>query len=172
MAIGPHTMMITQSAAQSLGVLFLDYLMYTTTSAAVNACFIDDRDPRITYTPSWWRFGSEPDFQHTSQGSTSAGDKFSFEFEGELYLEHPSLFTEVVDSDPPVIFIPDFQPASVTTNNLIFKSKDLSAGSPTLVVTAENNNTVWIDYLLVVPHSPAASNTVAVQGGRCYGIRD
>ncbi|KAJ7237800.1 hypothetical protein C8J57DRAFT_1566670 [Mycena rebaudengoi] len=158
-ASSSHTLTITQSAAQSLGVLFLDYLMYTT-SAAVNAYFIDDRDPRITYTPSWRRFGSDPDFQHTSQGSTSAGDKFSFEFEGEFDLENPSLFTAVVDSDPPVIFTPNFQPAPVTTNNLIFKSKDLSAGSHTLVVTAENNNTVWIDYLLVVPHTPAASNTV------------
>ncbi|KAJ7271527.1 hypothetical protein C8J57DRAFT_285681 [Mycena rebaudengoi] len=63
----------------------------------------------------------------------------------------------VVDSDPPVIFIPDFQSEAVTTNNLRFNSKDLSEGSHTLVVTAENNNTVWIDYLLVVPH---ATNTV------------
>jgi hypothetical protein len=65
----------------------------------------------------------------------------------------------VVDNDPPVIFIPDFQPESVTTNNRIFKSKDLSEGSHTLVVTAENSNTVWIDYLLVIPHTPPASNS-------------
>jgi hypothetical protein len=86
MAIGSHTLTITQSTAQTRGVLYLDYLMYTTTSNAVNAYFIDDRDPQITYTPSWQRFGSEQDFQHTSQASTSAGDKFTFKFEGESYL--------------------------------------------------------------------------------------
>ncbi|KAJ7271566.1 hypothetical protein C8J57DRAFT_1179663 [Mycena rebaudengoi] len=154
---GSHTLKITQSTAQSLGVLFLDYLMYTTTtSSAVNTYFIDDRDPRITYTPSWRRFGSEPDFQHTSEGSTSAGDKFSFR-KIHLILRRLMKASIVVDSDPPVIFIPDFQSEAVTTNNLIFKSKVLSEGSHTLVVTAENNNTVWIDYLLVVPH---ATNTV------------
>jgi hypothetical protein len=66
----------------------------------------------------------------------------------------------VIDGGRPVIFIPDQQSAAVTTNNLMFKSNDLSEGSHTLVVTSENNNALWIDYLLVIPNTPPASNPV------------
>lgn len=80
---GSHTVLITQTASQgSEGVIFLDYFIYNTTSTGVGPYFIDDRDPRITYTPPWRLFGSDPDFQHTSQGSTSTGDSFSLQFEG------------------------------------------------------------------------------------------
>ena len=79
---GEHTLVITQTAAQSQGVIFLDYILYNTTSADVRSFFIDDRDPRVIYTPPWQMFGSSPDFQHTSQGTTKAGDSLSLQFEG------------------------------------------------------------------------------------------
>lgn len=86
MSNGTHTLIITQTAAQAGGIIFLDYIQYNTTSTSVGAYFIDDRDPRITYTPPWRQFGSDEDFQHTSQESTSPGDSFSFTFEGECYF--------------------------------------------------------------------------------------
>jgi hypothetical protein len=78
---GSHTLVITQTAAQSNGVIYLDYIMYDTESA-VGTYFVDDRDPRIAYTPAWRQFGSENDFQHTSSESTNLGDSFSFQFDG------------------------------------------------------------------------------------------
>jgi hypothetical protein len=64
-------------------VIFLDYIMYNTTSRPENTTFfIDDRDPQVVYTPAWRQFGSEGDFQHTSSESTVPGDAFTLEFEG------------------------------------------------------------------------------------------
>ncbi|KAJ6457570.1 hypothetical protein DFH09DRAFT_1232789 [Mycena vulgaris] len=83
MKTGSHTLVITQTAAQAGAVIFLDYIQYNTTSTDVEgAYFIDDRDPRVTYTPRWRPFGSDNDFQHTSQESTLPGDSFSLAFEG------------------------------------------------------------------------------------------
>jgi len=45
----PHTLVITQTVAPSDGVIYLDYLIYTTTSTSVGSYFLDDSDPRITY---------------------------------------------------------------------------------------------------------------------------
>jgi hypothetical protein len=66
-----------------------------------------------------------------------------------------------VDGGPPVFFVPPIQTAAVTTNNLIFNSGDLSAGTHTLVVTAENDHTVWSDYFLVTPNPASTSSVVA-----------
>jgi hypothetical protein len=83
LASGSHVLEITQSSAQSSPVIYLDYLMYTTSSAAVNEYFIDDRDSRLTYSPPWRDGGSEAEVQHTTRGSTAAGDKLSFTFKGK-----------------------------------------------------------------------------------------
>jgi hypothetical protein len=57
-----------------------------------------------------------------------------------------------IDGGPPFIYVPTDKPATVTTNQLFFTSSGLSSeGNHTLVVTAENENPVWIDYLLVSP---------------------
>jgi hypothetical protein len=97
---GSHTLVITQTTAQAVGgafsevhavkiaerrvlVIFLDYLMYNSTSQwVVGPYFLDDRDARIQYTPAWRKFPSDLDFDNTSQASTSAGDSFSLQFEG------------------------------------------------------------------------------------------
>ncbi|KAJ7342959.1 hypothetical protein DFH08DRAFT_237600 [Mycena albidolilacea] len=63
-----------------------------------------------------------------------------------------------VDGGPPVFFVPSTQPAAVTTNNLIFNSGDLADGSHTLVVTAENDHTVWADYFLVKPGAASSAS--------------
>ncbi|KAJ7788946.1 hypothetical protein B0H14DRAFT_2627722 [Mycena olivaceomarginata] len=80
---GLHTIVITQTAAQSAGVIFPDYIMYNTISSTVHPYFIDDHDLRIKYSITWKKFGSESDFQHTSEGSTFAGDSFSLQFKGK-----------------------------------------------------------------------------------------
>ncbi|KAJ7704830.1 hypothetical protein B0H17DRAFT_1126470 [Mycena rosella] len=76
-----HTLVITQTPAQDSGVIFLDYVLYNTTSTTVASYFIDDSDARITYMPAWRQFTEDGDFLHTSQESTSVGDSFSFVFE-------------------------------------------------------------------------------------------
>ncbi|KAJ7206339.1 hypothetical protein GGX14DRAFT_698435 [Mycena pura] len=168
MSNGTHTLVMTQSAAQAAGVMYLDYIMYNTTSTDVGQYFIDDRDPRIQYDPQWGMFGSDPDFQHTSQASSSAGASLTLPFEGRgisLYggIINGSVLNAsmVVDGGPPVFFVPSIQPAAVTTNNLIFNSGDLSSGKHTLVVTAENDQAVWVDYFLVTPPTQSAVSVSA-----------
>lgn len=80
-----HTLVITQTTAQPAGNIFLDYLMYNTTSTSVGAYFVDDRDLRVTYTPPWTLQSSEDYFQHTQQASNAVGDSFSLAFEGACY---------------------------------------------------------------------------------------
>ncbi|KAJ7206328.1 hypothetical protein GGX14DRAFT_457583 [Mycena pura] len=178
---GTHTLVITQTAAQAAGVIFLDYIMYNTTSTDVEQYFIDDRDPRIQYDPPWEMFGSETDFQHTSQASPSTGASFTLQFDGRGISYYGAInngsagqvmnASMVVDGGPPVFFVPPIQSAALTVNNLIFNSGDLSSGNHTLVVTAENDHNVWVDYFLVIPPidststSAPASSSSASSGG-------
>ncbi|KAJ7615643.1 hypothetical protein DFH06DRAFT_123673 [Mycena polygramma] len=117
LANGSHTLVMTQTGVQAdpgNGEIFLDYLLYDTTSTSVGAYFIDDRDPRITYTPAWRQFGSDEDFQHTSQGSTSTGDSLSLQFEGKGISFYGGInngsagqvlnASVVVDGGPPLVF--------------------------------------------------------------------
>ncbi|KAJ7431634.1 hypothetical protein B0H11DRAFT_2129449 [Mycena galericulata] len=170
---GSHTLVITQTAAQVAPVIFLDYFEYNTTATAVSAYFIDDRDSRITYTPLWSFFGSDGDFQHTSQGSNAMGDSFSLAFEGKAVSFYGGI-TDLtmkalmsLDGGPPVVFAPTSAPPSLT-NNLIFSSGDLADGNHTLVVTSASNATMWVDYFLIVPSTllpttsaPSPSQTVS-----------
>ncbi|KAF7342213.1 hypothetical protein MVEN_01809200 [Mycena venus] len=159
---GNHTLIITQTAAQTSGVIFLDYIMYNTTSTS-RPYFIDDRDSRITYTPAWLQEGSDEDFQHTSQKSLSVGDSFTLEFEGQSISfwggnTSPTQNASVeIDGGPPTFF--GAPPDATTTNNLLFHFDDLPAGKHALVVTAQNGEPVWADYFLVTP------NTISLPSG-------
>ncbi|KAK7049134.1 hypothetical protein R3P38DRAFT_2872826 [Favolaschia claudopus] len=164
---GSHTLVITQTAAETQGEIYLDYIMYNTTSSSVRSHFIDDRDPRIIYTPAWRKLSSELDFQHTSQGSSSKGDTFSLRFEGKAVSFYGDInngsaanalnASMVIDGGPPVFFVPSLQPESETNNNLIFDSGNLLEGNHTLVVTAENDHPIWVDYFLVTPNTETQS---------------
>ncbi|KAJ7307760.1 hypothetical protein DFH08DRAFT_1088566 [Mycena albidolilacea] len=161
---GSHTLVITQTAAQSNGVIYLDYIMYETESA-VGTYFVDDRDPRIAYTPAWRQFVSENDFQHTSSESTNPGDSFSFQFEGsaiQLYgglntFDADSAVTSItLDGGAPFTYTAP-NPIPATTNNRLYHAEGLSADTHTLVVTSTSTHTAWMDYFLVTPH-PASSS--------------
>ncbi|KAJ6528279.1 hypothetical protein DFH09DRAFT_1186069 [Mycena vulgaris] len=169
MKTGSHTLVITQTAAQAGAVIFLDYIQYNTTSTDVEgAYFIDDRDPRVTYTPRWRPFGSDNDFQHTSQESTLPGDSFSLAFEGTSVSYYgglsgpsngvPMNASIILDGAPPLFIIGPINPPPAT-NNLIYKSDELPPGPHTLVVTGEGRSTLWTDYFLVTPSRLSTSPT-------------
>ncbi|KAJ6512722.1 hypothetical protein C8R45DRAFT_325764 [Mycena sanguinolenta] len=184
---GPHTLVITQGeamAAPTLGPIFLDYIVYNTTSSTTGPYFIDDSDTRVTYNPAsgWQNIQSDPDFQHTSHASTSAGNSFVLQFEGvfvhltrrvprtilritgrsiSMYgdINNGSNASMVIDGGTPVFFAPPTQTTSVTANSLLFNSGALSDGTHSLVVAAENGHPVSVDYFLVTPNSNASSSS-------------
>ncbi|KAJ6570992.1 hypothetical protein DFH09DRAFT_1313005 [Mycena vulgaris] len=110
MGAGPHTLVITQTVAQDQGIIYLDYLMYNTSSTSVSSYFIDDSDPAITYTPAWPAVASQDYFQHTARQSTSAGDSFSLHSEGKAISYHggitPYMNASIaIDGGPPVFMV-------------------------------------------------------------------
>ncbi|KAF7341651.1 hypothetical protein MSAN_02063100 [Mycena sanguinolenta] len=168
LADGTHTLVITQTQAQQAGVIFFDYFLLNTSSTAVKAYFVDDTDERIQYSAGWNQFASEADFGHSLHGSSAAGDSFSFQFEGKSISmwgaitngssDHAMNASMTIDGSPAVFFVPPIQTGAVTSNNLMFDSGELSNGTHTLVVTAENNYTVWLDYFLVAPATATTSS--------------
>ncbi|KAK6966819.1 hypothetical protein R3P38DRAFT_873322 [Favolaschia claudopus] len=157
---GLHNLVIKQTSGTNTGVLYLDYIMFTTTSASVSAYFVDDRDPRIQYNPAWKLFGSEGDFQHTSQASQGQGDSLTFQFEGKSIsfyggVTSPTVNASIsIDGGPPTFWVPPN--TAIQTNNGIFNSGDLTPGIHKLVVTATNDQPVWADYFLVTPNPPGS----------------
>ncbi|KAJ7439088.1 hypothetical protein FB451DRAFT_157331 [Mycena latifolia] len=172
---GPHTLVITQSEAATIGIILLDYIMWTTTSLAVPAYFIDDRDPRVVYTPPWRQLGSDSNFLHTSQGSTNIGDSLSLQFEGTA-ISHYAEMTAVsapnilnasfsLDGGPPVFYVPVPQPSAQMYNVPYYSSGVLSPGNHTLVVTAVGAEAIWTDYWLVTPNPASFTTTSASASG-------
>ncbi|KAJ7150737.1 hypothetical protein C8R46DRAFT_914571 [Mycena filopes] len=135
--------------------------MYKTTSESVTGpYFIDDDDARIKYSGGWTRAGAEYDFLHTTHGSVGVGTSFSFTFEGKAVSFYGDINNNALasvsialDNGLPVAYIAPTQPTTVTSNNAFFKSGTLAAGTHTLVVSTENANPFWLDYLLVTPNS-------------------
>jgi len=173
LASGTHTLVLTQTTAQAACVIYLDYLMYKTTSNTVGPYFVDDNNPAIKYTPaaSWGTGGAEYDFLHTTHGSNAAGASFSYTFQGKgisFYgdINNGTLMSASIsiDGGAAVSYVAPTQPSTVTSNNQFFKSGELSDGSHTLVVTAKNANPIWLDYILVTPgtgaSAPSSSSSV------------
>ncbi|KAF7324064.1 hypothetical protein MKEN_00628800 [Mycena kentingensis (nom. inval.)] len=171
-----HTLVMTQTGIQgSDATICLDYMTYELgedpdASVTDGAAFlVDDRDSRIAYDPPWRMVGGEGDMMQTVQGSKSAGSTMKFSFEGDQILLYGSInngaspvemlnASIIIDAGPPISFAAPPQSAVLTWNNLIFTSGDLSPGQHTLVLTAENDNAVWVDYLLVRPSSGSPNN--------------
>ncbi|KAJ7636809.1 hypothetical protein FB45DRAFT_450136 [Roridomyces roridus] len=163
---GQHTLVVTQDEAQASGVIFLDYLLYETTSSAPGTVyFVDDRDSRIAYSTPWEPFGSQGDFMHTSSESSDAGDSFIFEFEGtsiEYYgglnpLDAGKTIGSIVlDGADPVLYTAP-SPIPGITNNQIFNATNLGPGTHKLVATSTDvTGRLWADYFLVTPNVDAS----------------
>ncbi|KAK6966820.1 hypothetical protein R3P38DRAFT_3245346 [Favolaschia claudopus] len=145
---GSHDLVITQTSLVSDTVIFMDYIMFTTTSASVSAYFVDDRDMR-----------------HTSQASRGKGDSLTLQFDGQsisLYGDFISATANAsisIDGGRPTFWVP---PTSASwTNNLIFDSGYLTPGTHKLVVTAMNDQPVSADYFLITPNPPTPSSSSA-----------
>ncbi|KAF8172566.1 hypothetical protein K438DRAFT_1981414 [Mycena galopus ATCC 62051] len=160
------------------------------TVAAVNPLdaslvFAVDNSISGTYTPPG----------HSLLESSAAGVSFELQFEGKSISMWGAInngstgqvmnVSMTIDGGPPIFFVPPIQTAAVTNNNLMFDSGELPNGAHTLVVTADDNYTVWVDYFLVTPattmtttsahtsspsHSHTSLNIAAVVGAPVGGV--
>jgi hypothetical protein len=65
--------------------------------STMNPTFIDDRDPKITYTGTWNRSGTPNEHNGTVSSSINVGDHFSVPFTGAYFsLFRISLLNRVV----------------------------------------------------------------------------
>ncbi|KAJ6576057.1 hypothetical protein DFH09DRAFT_1150288 [Mycena vulgaris] len=166
---GLHTLLITSS--QSGDELFLDYLLYNTTSTAGKTIFVDDSDSGVEYSSGWQLNNSDPYFQHTTHFSGSPGSWFSFTFEGTALSVHGPCTTgpqgegfqaSVVLDGSSQNLTPPAQSSAITTfNNLLFTSPALSQGSHTINITVLGEIPLFVDYFLVSTDSDATANSFA-----------
>nr|GAT55719.1 predicted protein [Mycena chlorophos] len=173
-----HNLTITQSAADPACNLYIDFITYATTQGSGNggpsAYFVDDRDEGIEYDPAWVQYGSDPDFMHTSQATTSGTMKYVFEGVGISYFggllaanNYQTNASISIDGGPSTIYVGGGTDA---TNNLYFTSGALAENAQhTLEVTALNGASVWIDYLLVSPPANGASGSGSSPTGGSSG---
>ncbi|KAF7300051.1 hypothetical protein MKEN_01328000 [Mycena kentingensis (nom. inval.)] len=162
-----HTLVMTATGVGTRGIVFIDFITYNTSARAnVPAYFIDDRDARVKYQPSWQAVANETSFMHTCSNNPASGAVVSLQFEGRGISLYGGLETGKqasvsisVDDGTPVPFVRSLAPNLELTNNLIFKSADLKNGTHTIKVTTNNDNPFSVDYFLVVPPLPVAGDS-------------
>ncbi|KAJ6530926.1 hypothetical protein DFH09DRAFT_1183686 [Mycena vulgaris] len=157
---GSHTLSITQNSSNPNMIIYLDYLLYSTTLTAGKTVFIDDNDTRLEYSPGWALSSRNKYLQHTVHVSQAPGCSVSLTFEGEfisLYAPITSGGNEagfnasvVIDNGPSSFVTPSAQrPARTTTYNSRLFSSQLASGNHTMVITVLDEQPFYLDYFLV-----------------------
>ncbi|KAJ7079558.1 hypothetical protein B0H15DRAFT_497727 [Mycena belliarum] len=168
---GPHTLAYTVSSCSSsntdLGYVWFDYILYTPSPNASTdglVYFLDDNDPRISYSGDWTvEKDNAEDFGLGSHGGTQ-GCSFQLEFEGSSVSVHGRIGNDTqgiatqasfsLDSTP-VVFSTPYQ-STISYNQALFQSNVLAQGKHTLVGTPQSG-TLWVDYLILRPN-PSTDN--------------
>ncbi|KAJ7209341.1 hypothetical protein B0H12DRAFT_1330096 [Mycena haematopus] len=151
-----HQLVITVDEDTSLGqvnklnrTFFLDYFIYTTTSAAGKTMLIDDSDASVTYSPDGWQSSNDTDdclesTQHV--GTIGSWAALSFDGTGITLFGSPSQegfqASIAIDGSPPVI-------SQAQAQNQLFNSSILPSGLHTMNITVLDGNSLGIDYFLV-----------------------
>ncbi|KAJ7306973.1 hypothetical protein DFH08DRAFT_1088807 [Mycena albidolilacea] len=153
----------------------------------MNPTIIDDRDPKITYTPGTWnRSGTPNEYHGTVSSSINVGDHFSVPFNGtsiSVYGTFNSSSAGVKTSykidGGPIITVPSDSSAKDRYQQLFWQSNPLRTGPHTLLVAmvavndkAETGEgTVWFDYFKVTHAGspPKKASHAALIGGVTAG---
>ncbi|KAJ6571146.1 hypothetical protein B0H19DRAFT_935612, partial [Mycena capillaripes] len=126
---------------------------------SLNTVIVDDTDPSITYSGGWNNAGAFIEFNGTTKWASVEGSTATFTFVGTAIIYYGGLTTTdngaaiasiVLDGGAPVSYTSP-NPIPSITNNIIFNSGPIPAGSHTLVVTSTSEHTLWMDYFLVTP---------------------
>ncbi|KAJ7209343.1 hypothetical protein B0H12DRAFT_423759 [Mycena haematopus] len=159
-----HQLVITVDEDTSLGqvnklnrTFFLDYFIYTTTSAAGKTMLIDDSDASVTYSPDGWQsFNNSDDCLESTKhiGAVGSWAALSFDGTGITVFGLPSQkgfqASIVIDGSPPVI-------SQLQTQNQLFNSNGLPSAHHTINITVLEGNSLGIDYFVTNSSSPSSA---------------
>ncbi|KAJ7490753.1 hypothetical protein FB451DRAFT_1389518 [Mycena latifolia] len=159
---GSHTLLITHMSlpGNQTGKIFLDYILYNTTSTAGKTLFVDDSDAHAEYSLGWNTTGGNGNFKQAAHLSTSAGSSVSLAFEGNFVSASGPVFfgtkgegfnaSVAIDggSPSPITQSHLSQVGQTTFNNILFTTSNLAPGNHTIVVTALDNHPFGVDYFL------------------------
>ncbi|KAG6833406.1 hypothetical protein H0H87_007391 [Tephrocybe sp. NHM501043] len=150
---------------------------------------IDDASPRIVYTGFWERAGRFEEYKATTHGTSGAGARATFTFNGSSIAVFGTIGRENNNGDPlfapittysldggvavPFTHTPNY---GIVFRQMFFQAQDLEEKEHTLVIenTVSGKNMVWLDYLQLVSNterpedlSPAYSPSNGAElGGR------
>ncbi|KAF7334551.1 hypothetical protein MVEN_02285000 [Mycena venus] len=158
---------------------FLDYFVYTTTSAAGKTVLIDDNDRSVTYSDSDnWQSSDDSDdcLERTNHVSMSAGSWVAVPFNGTQISLISAPGQKAFKASVSIDGSPAGQISQPQNKNQLFNSAVLSPGPHTINVTVLGGNSMAVDYFLVTSGSdapiPAAdpSQAPASESGPSSGI--
>ncbi|KAJ7615642.1 hypothetical protein DFH06DRAFT_1013336 [Mycena polygramma] len=128
--------------------------------ATPNTAIIDDRDPLVHYAGAWIAAGASSEFNATTMFSEQAGSTASLAFVGTSVTVYGTVAARNLSPQASWSFVVDgsisgtYTPPNNMTADIHHQplSGDLTPGTHTLVVTAENDQPAWADYFLVTPN--------------------
>ncbi|KAJ7490740.1 hypothetical protein FB451DRAFT_1389505 [Mycena latifolia] len=154
---GSHTLLITHDSSEiQKSAIFLDYILYNTTSTAGKTLFVDDSDARAEYSSGWNTTDGNGNFKQAAHLSTSAGSSVSLAFEGNFVSVNGPVFVEgfnasvVIDggSPSPITQSLPSRVVQTTFNNILFTTSNLAPGNHTIVIIALDDHPFGVDYFL------------------------
>ncbi|KAF7334559.1 Right-handed parallel beta-helix repeat-containing protein [Mycena venus] len=135
---------------------FLDYFVYTTTSAAGKTVLIDDNDRSVTYSDNWQSSDDSDDcLERTNHVSMSAGSWVAVPFNGTQISLISAPGQEGFKASVSIDGSPAGQISQPQNKNKLFNSAVLSPGPHTINVTVLGGNSMAVDYFLVTSGSDA-----------------
>ncbi|KAF7334561.1 Right-handed parallel beta-helix repeat-containing protein [Mycena venus] len=159
---------------------FLDYFVYTTTSAAGKTVLIDDNDRSVTYSDSDnWQSSDDSDdsdscLERTKHTTKSAGSWVAVPFNGTQISLIGAPGQKGFKASVSIDGSPAGQISQPQNKNQLFNSAVLSPGPHTINVTFLGGNPMAVDYFLATSGSDAlipAANSSQAAGTPASGKR-
>ncbi|KAL0067269.1 hypothetical protein AAF712_005666 [Marasmius tenuissimus] len=145
---------------------------------------LDDRDPRISYTPEsgWHPRGSEPEYQNTTMGTSAAGARMTFTFTGSYIAVYGTISHKLTTSPTSNTFTLTMSGKDTTHNTTwaaaprldanynvkMYESpQDIEYGLYTLAMdVGVKGSDTWIDYLELNQTDPNANTKTSTSSSR------
>lgn len=172
---GAHTLNISLSNMTSSGPKFyLDF--FTVDVASATSPFnviVDDQNPAISYSGNWTDSHSFNGFLGTDSLADLGGANATFTFIGQAIdvygvippnFDPQTLIDFSIDSGQVTRFT-SVPSTTIRRHARLYSISNLSPGSHTLLIQAQNSTRWWLDYLIYAPSSGDSTSSATNGGG-------